>query len=108
MYAIKVTALPSVERFTDISDLELKLVVAKFGGIGSVLTSVPDVVSWSRKMGDVIPKLPSTLLLFQTLLLYAIEGYKPLSVAFPLPQEAVKGHTGGNGWPSVTVVKSPV
>ena len=40
-------------------------------GIGRVLTMVPAGVIWSRKMGDVTPKLPSTVSLFQTLLVLA-------------------------------------
>jgi hypothetical protein len=51
-----------------ISDLELKLVVTIEVGMASELTSVPVGVSWSRKMGDVTPKLPSTILLLKTLL----------------------------------------
>jgi hypothetical protein len=58
-------------------------------------------------MGDVMPKLPSALLLFQTLLLLAVDGNVPLSVAVFVPQEAVTGHTGGNGWPTITVEASP-
>src|SRR5579862_671572 len=60
------------------------------------------------KIGDVIPKLPSTASLFQTLLVLPMDGYAPLSVAFPVPQAAVAGHTGGRGCPTVTVVASPV
>jgi hypothetical protein len=90
-----------------ISDFELKLVLTIFGGIASVFTSVPVVVIWSRKIGDVMPKLPSTASLFQTLLVLPATGYAPLSVAFPEPQEAVEGHTGGSACPTVTVAAVP-
>ena len=73
-YAMKVSAVPSGERFSASSDFELKLVLTRLGGIGSVLTSVPVGVIWSRKIGDVMPKLPSTLSLFQTLLLLVVDG----------------------------------
>jgi hypothetical protein len=59
-------------------------------------------VSWSRKIGEVTPKLPSTVLLFQTL------GKAPVLVAVAVGQAAVAGQLGGSFWPTVTVVASPV
>ena len=63
---MKVIAPPSEDKLSASSDFELKLVVTRFPGTASVFTTVPVGVTWSRKMGDVIPKLPSTRLLFQT------------------------------------------
>jgi len=71
---MNVIAVPSDERFSASSDVELKLVVTRLDGTGRVLTSVPVGVIWSRKIGDVIPKLPSALSLFQTLLVLLVEG----------------------------------
>src|SRR5271165_483157 len=55
-----------------------------------------------------MPKLPSTVLLFQTLLELVVDGYAPLSVAFPVPQLAVVGQTGGKGCPTARMEASPV
>jgi hypothetical protein len=68
---------------------------------------VPAGVIWSKKIGAVIPKLPSTLSLFQTLLLLVVDGYAPLSLATPVPHLAVEGQTGGIACPLMTVVASP-
>jgi hypothetical protein len=37
-------------------------------GTAKLLSVVPDGVSWSKKMGEVTPKLPSILLLLKTAL----------------------------------------
>jgi hypothetical protein len=105
-----VMAVPSVERFSATSDLELKLVVPRLGGIGSVLTSVPVGVSWRRKTGEVMPKLPSTRSLLNTLFVLVVEAYAPLSVAFAALHcvVAVAGHTGGNGCPTASVAALPL
>jgi hypothetical protein len=58
-------------------------------------------------MGEVIPKLPSTLLLFQTLFVLVVEGYAPLSVAAAVAHTAVEGQTGGSACPLMMVVASP-
>lgn len=105
---MKVRYFASSDRFNATSDFELKLVVTKVVGTASVLTSVPAVVIWSRKSGDVTPKLPSTLSLFQTLLVLPTAGKAPVSVAVPVPQEAVAGQFGGSGCPTVTVAAVPV
>jgi hypothetical protein len=64
---MNVTAVPSVDRFTASSDFEEKLVVTILGGIGKVLIAAPVVgFNWSRKIGDVIPKLPSVVSLAKT------------------------------------------
>jgi hypothetical protein len=104
---MKVTAVPSAETFNASSLLELKLVFTIVVGIASEPTSVPLVESWSRKIGDVTPKLPSALSLFQTLLVPASEGYAPLSVAFAVPHAAEEGQTGGSGWPTARVAALP-
>src|SRR5580704_19542311 len=108
---MNVTTLPSVERLRASSDLELKLVTIMLLGMASVLTVVPDGVIWSRKMGEVIPKLPSTTSLLKTLLVLVVEGYAPLAVAFPAhaPGAAVlalAGQTGGNVSPMTTALAS--
>jgi hypothetical protein len=100
---MKVIAVPSVERLRATSDLELKLVVTMEVGMGSVLTNVPTGVNWSRKMGDVTPKLPSMRLLLKTLLVLVVDAYAPLSVALTVAQAAVEGQTGGRGWPTASV-----
>jgi hypothetical protein len=68
-YPMKVTYRPSVDRFSASSDFDEKLVTMWSpsspepfrdpSGSRSVLSSRPDGVSWSRKIGDVTPKLPS-------------------------------------------------
>jgi hypothetical protein len=40
-YAMKISAVPSVDRLRAISDLELKLVLTRDVGIAGVLTAVP-------------------------------------------------------------------
>ena len=107
-YAMNVRALPSVETFRANSDLEGKLVVTKPVGMASVFTSVPDGVIWSRNIGEVIPKLPSTLLLLNTLLLLPISGKAPESVAIAVPHTAVVGQMGGKRCPTDTEFASPV
>src|ERR1700691_3956835 len=109
---MKVRALPSVDRFSASSDLELKLVTIMLVGITKLLSVVADGVSRSRKIGEVIPKLPSTESLSHTLLELLVEGYAPLFVAFApqAPDDAVlalAGHTGGNTEPTTTVLGSP-
>jgi len=99
---MNVIAPPSADRLSATSDLELKLVVTRLVGTGSVLTTVPVGVSWSRKIGEVMPKLPSRRLLLKTLLVLVREAYAPLSVAFP-PDDAHAadaGQTGGSTWPT--------
>jgi hypothetical protein len=58
-------------------------------------------------MGEVIPKLPSTASLFQTLFVLVVVGKAPLSLAAPVPHAAVDGQTGGSACPLMTVVASP-
>jgi hypothetical protein len=93
--------------------LELKLVTIMLLGTAKLLSVVPVGLTWSRKMGEVTPKLPSILLLLKMLLALLVEAYKPLSVALPAhaPDAAVlalAGQTGGNAWPTTTVLASPV
>lgn len=102
------SAVPSVDRLTASSDFELKLVVNVAPGTDRVFTTVPVGVSWSINIGDVIPKLPSTVSLFQTLLVLPMAGKAPLFVAVPVPQLAVAGQFGGSGWPMVTEAAVPV
>ena len=71
---MNVIAVPSVERFSESSDFELKLDTIRPVGTGRLFTSVPVGVIWSRKMGAVTPKLPSALSLFQTLLVLVVDG----------------------------------
>ena len=66
-YAMNVIDFPSVDRFTASSDLELKLVTARFVGIARVLRSLPSIVRLSKKIGEVTPKLPSEVSLLKTL-----------------------------------------
>src|SRR5580704_13257084 len=102
---MKVITLPSVDRFSPSSDLELKLVTTILLGTAKLLTVVPEGVSWSRKIGEVTPKLPSTLLLLKMLLALVVDAYAPLSEALAAVQapadavSAVAGQTGGNAWP---------
>src|SRR5689334_19209309 len=105
---MKVTTVPSGDSCKPSSDFELKLVTSIFVGTGRVLMRVPSVVIWSRKIGEVTPKLPSTKSLFQTLLALPIAGNAPVLVAVPVGQTAVAGQLGGSFWPIVTVVASPV
>ncbi len=72
-----------MERFSASSDFELKLVTMRSVGMERVPTSRPSVVMSSRKMGDVMPKLPSVFALFQKLWLSNRFGYSPLSLAGP-------------------------
>ena len=60
------------------------------------------------RLGALMLKLPSGLLLFHTLLVLPVAGNAPLSVALPLPHDAEVGQTGGKAWPTVTVVAVPV
>jgi hypothetical protein len=73
-----------------------------------VVKTVPVVVISSMKIGEVTPKLPSTVSLFQTLLVVVREGNKPLLVALPVPHAAVLGQSGGKASPMVTVDAVPV
>src|SRR5271165_4276872 len=109
---MKVITLPSVDRFSPSSDLELKLVTIMLLGTSKVLTVVPDGAIWSRKMGEVTPKLPSIVLLLKTLLVPVVDAYAPLATAlsWQAPGDAVlalAGQTGGNTEPTTTVVASP-
>src|SRR5215469_1755449 len=110
---MKVSTLPSVDRFSASSDLELKLVTIMLLGTAKLLTVVPDGVSCSRKMGEVIPKLPSTVSLLKMLLVLSVAAYAPLSVALA-PQApgaavlALAGQTGGNTWPTTMLLLFPV
>src|SRR5215471_18151761 len=112
---------PSVDRFTASSDFELKLVTRRFVGTGSVPRRFPSVVRLSRKIGEVTPKLPSGLSLFQTLWLSARFGYSPLSTAVPHltftlatppPRRGIETvpatQPGGKVSPITTVVDVPV
>src|SRR5271170_8440265 len=82
---MKVRSLPSVERLSEISDLELKLVTSWLLSVPTFLRELlgtsrlsrtkPEGVSWSRKTFAVMPKLPSTRSLLKT------KGYFPLLVA---------------------------
>jgi hypothetical protein len=63
---MKVIDLPSMERFTANSDFELKLVTTSSVGIARVPIRCPSVVRLSRKIGEVIPKWPSAVLLLKT------------------------------------------
>src|ERR1039457_5169833 len=110
---MKVSTLPSVDRFSPSSDLELKLVTIMLPGTATLLIVAPDGVSCSRKMGEVTPKLPSILLLLKMLFALVVDTYAPLSEALPAqaPADAVlalAGQTGGNAWPTTTVLASPV
>src|SRR5262245_47618316 len=74
---MNVTYLPSVERLSASSDFEEKLVTSwsrpwlAVSGTCRVLISLPDGVTWSRNIGDVMPKFASTWSLFHT------PGYVP-------------------------------
>src|ERR1700722_6747248 len=82
---MKVRKLGSEESFSANSDFELKLVpiwsfvggtpFCELFGTSSEVTSEPDGVIWSRKIFEVIPKLPSPESLFQTY------GYVPSLIA---------------------------
>ena len=52
--------------FSAISDFDEKLVTSSSAGTLIRLTSEPDGVSWSRKIGEVIPKLASARSLLNT------------------------------------------
>src|SRR5215471_16633014 len=119
-YAINVIDFPSLDRFTASSDLELKLVTTRLVGIGRVPRSLPSVVRLSKKIGEVTPKLPSGLSLFQTLWLSERFGYSPFSTALAhftvtiVVPPAISGrvtvpgtHPGGNVCPIVTVPAVP-
>src|SRR5271168_1507186 len=80
---MKVIDLPSTERFSASSDLELKLVTSLALGIGSVPSNLPSVLRLSRKIGELTPKLPSEFALFHTLCESARFGNSPLSDATP-------------------------
>src|SRR5579872_7001038 len=94
---MKVTSCPSVERLSATSDFDEKLVTSwsfvagtpfwELFGTSSELTSDPDGVTWSRKSGDVTPKLASTVSLFQT------NGYEPSAIADPQPLVQPGGRT---------------
>src|ERR1700722_12354059 len=82
---MKVRSLPSVERLSAISDLELKLVTSwslsvrtflkELFGTSRLSRTNPEGVSWSRKIVAVTPKAGSGMTLLKT------KGYFPLSVA---------------------------
>src|SRR4029077_13039935 len=74
-YAMKRIDRPSVERFSASSDLELKLVTIMSVGTASVPSRSPLVLRLSRKIGEVIPKLPSGPSLLKTV------GYVPSATA---------------------------
>src|SRR6476659_2859764 len=80
---MKVTDLPSDDKFTASSDFELKLVTNKSVGIGNVPMSLPCLSMLSRKIGEVTPKLASGPSLFHTLLLSCKFGYSPFETAVP-------------------------
>ena len=72
---MNVRSRPSVDRFSASSDLEEKLVTTWSArvppgplpsGTRSTLTSRPSGVIWSRKTGDVTPKLGSDASLLNT------------------------------------------
>src|SRR5215831_2953788 len=101
--------LPSVDRFNASSDFELKLVTIWSVGTASVPSCSPLVLRLSRKMGDVMPKLPSGPSLLKTV------GYVPSATAVPhftftvVVPPARSGRVtvratqpGGNVWPTVT------
>src|ERR1700731_4115535 len=102
-YPMNVRFCPLVDRFMASSDLDEKLVTMwssvlslpdppGSAGTGSVLTRCPDGVTWSRKTGEVMPKLPSTESLFQT------PGYEPLLLATAQPLVHPGGRTVTPGW----------
>src|SRR5215467_4829858 len=78
---MKLRSWPFVDRLSATSDLDEKLVTTWSpaapewpvpSGTRSVLITCPDEgLSWSRKIGEVMPKLESTPSLFQT------PGYEP-------------------------------
>src|SRR5579862_1593432 len=72
---MKVSDLPSVERFSASSDFELKLVTIRLVGIARVPISSPLVFRLSRNTGEVMLKLPSARSLLNTV------GYVPSLVA---------------------------
>src|SRR5579872_1219426 len=80
---MKVIERPSIDRFRASSDFELKLVTILSVGTAKVPSFQPSGVMSSRKIGEVIPKLPSELALFQTLWQSKRFGYSPLSLATP-------------------------
>jgi len=80
---MNVREFPSTERLIASSDFELKLVTIKLLGTVSVPSRVPLVVRLSRKIGEVMPKLPSVAALFQTLCESFRFGNPPLSLATP-------------------------
>jgi hypothetical protein len=86
---MNVMDFPSIERFSASSDFELKLVTILSLGIGREPSSQPSVVTLSRKIGEVTPKLPSEPELFQTLCESKRFGNSPLSEA--IPQVTVTG-----------------
>src|ERR1700734_2587335 len=63
---MKVIDLPSTERFTANSDLELKLVTIRSVGIANESSRWPSVVRLSRKIGEVMPNSPSAEALLNT------------------------------------------
>src|ERR1700678_1434213 len=80
---MNVTYVPFVDRFSDSSDLEEKLVTSSLLGMSIRPTCLPDGVISSRKMGEVMPKLASVSTLLK------ICGKEPSAVAvtqFPAVQ----------------------
>src|ERR1700730_10310716 len=109
---MNVTTSPLVDRFSASSDLELKLVTIRCGSIGTERRTRPSGAISSRKIGEVTPKLPSTVSLSQTLFGLPGEGNNPLAIAgtpalLVPPHFAVDGHCGGNNSPTVTVDAVP-
>jgi hypothetical protein len=105
---MKVMYRPSVERLSVSSDFDGKLVTSWSLCDGTPccvllatsreLTSVPSAVIWSRKIGEVTPKLGSPASLFQT------PGYAPSAVATvqPLVQPG-----GSSVWPGTSGSLTP-
>jgi hypothetical protein len=106
-YPTMASPVQSGEKSIAISGFEVKQVTIMLAGTGSVLTSEPVGVGRSIKIGEVTPKLPSALLLFQASLALAVEGPEPLSGATAVPHAAVAGQTGGNAWPTLTAEAVP-
>lgn len=90
---MSVSAVPSAERLRASSLLDEKLVTIWLVGSVNVPTLPPDGVISASVMGDVTPKLLSTLSLLNT------PGYVPSAAAAP---------PLGSAWPTVTVEAVPV
>src|ERR1700722_13758293 len=104
---MKVRTLPSVERLSAISDLELKLVTSwslsvriflkELLGTSRLSRTNPDGVSWSRKIFAVTPKEGSGMTLLKT------KGYFPLLVA-AAQGPTVLAQFGGSKAPTFTLL----